>query len=434
MNGTLKIFGGNPLFGSINPVSNKNAVVAVLPLCLLTNQDCIYNNLPKTTDVEKILQMLKKLGAKVKDDDYNKVVINCKNVNSYEVDFNLGSTIRASLNFAGPLLTRFGQAVIPLPGGCTLGVRSINTHLDSFLKAGVTYKTTQTHVHLKISDKPKSLIWQTEASPTGTENLISLLAVTGNKTTVIEAAAEPHVTQVEKILVKMGANIKGISSNQLKITGCKKLSGFNFTPEPDFVDITGHIIAAAITNGKITIKNSNYLFMEGVISWLKKFNISIKKSNKDLVATVKSPLKLVNYKNSFPLANENLPKFSPKPWPGFPVDCLPAIVTLSCKTKGQILINNWMYETGLEYVNQLKQLGAKIDILDNQKIIVNGPITFTGGTVTTPDIIEATKAIFLAALADPVETVINNANFLKRRYPTIVEDYIKLGANIKIIE
>ena len=173
MNGIIKVVGGNKLTGEIIPVSNKNAVVAVLPLCLLTNEDCIYNDLPNTTDVQKIIQMLKKLGAEVNDSNFSKVVINCKNVNNYEVDFELGSTIRASLNFAGPLIARFGKAKIPLPGGCTLGIRSINTHLDSFAKAGIKSTTDKTHVTFEKTENVIELIWQSEASVTATENLIS---------------------------------------------------------------------------------------------------------------------------------------------------------------------------------------------------------------------------------------------------------------------
>ena len=434
MNGILKINGGNRLIGEITPVSNKNAVVAVLPLCLLTDKDCIYNNLPNSTDVIKIIEMLKKLGAEVNDTDFTKVIINCRRVKSYEVDFELGSTIRASLNFAGPLLARFGKAKIPLPGGCNLGIRSINTHLDSFAKAGVTATTNATHVCFKKSKRSNNIIWQTEASVTATENVLSFLASIDSESNIIDAAAEPHVTQAAKTLQKMGATISGISSNHLKIKGKSNLNGFEFTPDPDFVDITGHIIATALTKGDLTIKGGNRFFMQGIISTLKKFNINIAEQGDDLRVNVNGALELVDYKNNFPLATKELPKLVPKPWPGFPIDCVPAVVTLMCKTNGQLLINNWMYESGLEYADQLKKLGANITIIDPQKIIIKGSNNFKGGDVVAPGIIEGIKSIFLAGLADTVTTVISNTNFLNRRYESLINDYKILGADIKILE
>jgi UDP-N-acetylglucosamine 1-carboxyvinyltransferase len=230
----------------------------------------------------------------------------------------------------------------------------------------------------------------------------------------------------------MGAELPGAGSSLICIRGNKTLRGVSVTPQPDFVDIAGYIVAAAITGGEIRIVGGNIPYIvDGLIEWFEKFNISIRREKKDLVVSKKGELKIDLKTSGVPLADDTLPKIYPRPWPGFPVDVLPIIPVLASKTTGKLLIQNWMYETGMDFVAKLKTLGAEIFRSDPQKIIVYGPISFKGGTVVAPDIIQAAKALFLAALCDPVETTIYNLGILKRRYPNIMSVYRKLGANIK---
>jgi len=436
MNGTIKVIGGNKLKGKVTPIPNKNSIVAALPACILSNETITYKNVPKSTDVEKILQMLKLLGAKIDDSDYNNLKINCKNIHSYKIDPILGNQIRASILFAGPLLAKFGKAKIPLPGGCVLGKRSISAHIDAFQKAGVTVKVHKSFVEFVA---PKELkkeyrIWQCEASVTATENIAMYATGINSEITIIDAASEPHVCDLITLLQNMGAEITGLGSNRLKIAGKLKLGSATFTPRPDFVDIAGYIVAAAVTGGEIIIKEGNIPdVMDGIISWFEKFGVVILKDKKDLLVRGISKLSMDGIKGDFPLAGDDLPKFVPRPWPGFPVDVLPVVAVLACKAKGRILLQNWMYESGLAFVKNLNEMGANIFICDPQRVIVSGPVKFKGGEIASPGVIQACMAIFLASLADSVTTTIHGVDILKRRYPNLFDIYKNLGANITVL-
>ncbi|GAG14811.1 unnamed protein product, partial [marine sediment metagenome] len=210
------------------------------------------------------------------------------------------------------------------------------------------------------------------------------------------------------------------------------LKGSIFKPSPDFVDIAGYMVAVAVTDGRIVIKGANVpKIVDGLINWFELFGLRVERKRQDLVVSLARPLK-INLKGSeIPLAAPGLPKLSPRPWPGFPVDVIPVMATLACKTKGRFLLQNWMYESGLEFARELSSLGADIYISDPQRVIIHGPVTFKGGEVMPPQVIQAAKAIFLAALADEAETTIHGVSILQRRYPDIFREYRKLGAKIE---
>ena len=252
---------------------------------------------------------------------------------------------------------------------------------------------------------------------------------------IVDEAGEPHVTDLLNLLRGMGASISGIGSNRLVVRGKKKLHKATYRPRPDFVDIAGYVVAAAVTNGEITIKGANIPdIVDGMINWFSLFNVLITCKGKDLLVRRGKGGLVTNVNNSgFPLAAPNLPKMAPRPWPGFPVDVIPVMATLASKSSGRLLLQNWMYESGLDFVRELNFLGADIFMVDPQRVIINGPVTFLGGEVTPPSVIQAVKAIFLAALADPAVTVIHGMDILKRRYPNIIDVYMKLGGEITIL-
>lgn len=437
MNGTIRIKGGKKLTGEVYPIPNKNALMTVLPASLLTKENMIFMNVPKTLDVEKHLAILKSLGAKVEDSNYEKITVNCSDVDRWKIEIIESSEFRSSILYVGPLLARFGKAKVPLPGGCVLGTRAINAHIEVFQKVGAKITLNDQFVQFEL---PNTLnrnyrIWQKEASVTATENIAMLAAGSKIEIQILNSACEPHVTDLLKMLSKMGSKIKGLESNNLTIKGSHNLKGVVFHPRPDPIDIAGYITAAALTNGKITIKNANLPdIVDGLISFFEPFNITFEKKQKDLIVKGDKPLKIDPESSGFPLAEDNIPKFRPGPWPRFPVDALPVVVTLATKTEGKLLIQNWMYEAGLQYVNLLNSLGAKIFMLDSQRIIVEGPCRYKGGEVTSPGIIQACKSLFLAGLCDPVETTIYGADILKRRYPDIIEKYSSLGAEVTQLE
>jgi UDP-N-acetylglucosamine 1-carboxyvinyltransferase len=434
MSPAIKISGGRKLVGEVTPVPNKNAMLPALAACLLTNETVTYKDLQKSTDVLKTLQILRNLGAEVDDADFTNIRVNCSKVKTYEVDYTNGNALRSSILFAGPLLARFGKAKIPLPGGCVLGKRSISAHIDAFQKVGIHTEVTDGYAWFtRVAPvQPHYELWMMEASVTATENLAMYAAGTEAVFDITEAAAEPHVTQLLQLLNAFGCEISGFESNKIRITGKSDCRGATFTPDPDHIDIAGLIVAAAITRGQITIKNANvYRVTGGLVQFFRKFNIDIQPSGLDLIVNGSKELFIDSVDSGFPLASEDLPKVSPRPWPGFPVDALPNVVTLACKTRGKTLIQNWMYETGLDFIRELNVLGANIFMSDPQRVIVNGPINFNGGRVLAPSIIQATQAIFLAALADEADTVIEGWDILKRRYPNTLDVYRALGARIE---
>ncbi len=436
MDGVIRVKGGNPLVGDVTPIPNKNTIVATLPASILVKGDVVYHNVPKTLDVQKILKILKLLGADVSERENGTIIINSSNVNKYRIDFETGGKFRASIMFAGVLLARFKVAEVPIPGGCVLGRRAISAHIDSFRKVGVEAEFFDNYVRFIAPKKLKDkyTVWQLEASVTATENLLMYASATNACFEIIDAAAEPHVVDLENMLVRMGANIDGIGSNKLTISGSEALSETDLTPSPDFVDIAGYIVASAITKGKIRIKESNYPnIVGGLIEWFRMFNIKIEEDDKDLIVFVDGDLSIASSLQSFPMAGFGLPKLAPRPWPGFPVDVLPIMVTLASKTHGKLLIQNWMYESGLDFAREMNQIGANIFMADPQRIIVAGPVNFTGGDVFPPNIIQAYKALFLASLTDDVETTIHGVDILKRRYPDIFDVYKSIGANIEIL-
>ncbi len=437
MNGVLRITGGRKLEGSVTPIPNKNSLVAVLPASILTDETMVYKNVPNTSDVVKIVQILKLLGAEVDQSVEGEIKINCSGVKSYKVDAALGGQFRASLMFAGPLLARFGVAEIPLPGGCVLGMRSIAAHLDVFKKAGVNFEYIDGFVRFTKSKKQEKKydIWQIEASVTGTENLVMLAAGSSATYVLIDAASEPHVSELLKMLSKMGATIDGVGSNRLTITGKKKLGGTEYIPGPDFIDIAGLIVAAAVTDGNLRIKGANIPeVVDGMINWFEIFNIKIEREGADLLVSRNGELKIDVENSGVPVAAPGLPKLYPRPWPGFPVDAIPVMAVLASKTKGRLLLKNWMYESGFDFVRELNAMGADIFVSDPERIIINGPVKFIGGVIVSPSVIQACKAIFIAALCDPVTTEIHGVDILRRRYPNVFETYTSLGALIERVD
>ncbi len=437
MNGTIKITGGRKLKGEVAPIANKNSMVAVIPAALLSGKTIVYKDVPRTSDIQKLFSIIQKLGGEVVDNGAGEVRINCKNLDSYHVDEALGGTFRASLNFVGPLLARFGIAEVPIPGGCDLGMRSIEAHTNVFEKAGVEVERVGGYVRFRAPrvKAKKYTVWQIEASVTATENFAMYAAGIKSEVELFDAASEPHVTDLLNLLSSMGASITGIGSNRIVIKGKKVLGKAEFVPRPDFIDIAGYIVAAALTNGEIVIKGANIPdIVDGMINWFSMFNIVIGRRGKDLVVRRGKGGLIVDVKKSgFPLAAVNLPKFTPRPWPGFPVDALPPMAVLASKSAGRLLMQNWMYESGLDFVRELNALGGDIFMIDTQRIIINGPVTFRGGEVTPPAVIQSVKAVFLAALADPAVTIIHGTDILKRRYPNIIEVYKKLGAKIEVV-
>ena len=434
MNGTYRIAGGHRLSGTVVPIQNKNSLMAALPAAVMWGGPVRFRDLPATSDVETFLSIYRHWGAAIEEDGTD-VSIDCRPVASYRVDADLGSRFRAPVLFVGPLLARFGVAELPMPGGCRLGQRALETHVAAFRKLGVTVEEEGGYLRFTAPrhSPPSRTVWLPEASVTATENIAMYAAGTGTTVQIIDAACEPHVRDLIDLLCDQGAQVSGINTNRLTLTGGidRRPATIDFRPSPDHVDICGFIVAAGMTGGEIRIRGANLPdIMTGLIDWFERFGIRIALDGADLIADGTGDLFLDP--SLLPSAAPGLPKLAVRPWPGFPTDVLPVMVALACKMHGRVLFQNWMYEHGLQFVHQLNQLGADIELLDSQRIVVpDPPARFHGGEVTPPEVIQSVKALFLAALADDAETVVHGTDILRRRYPDILTVYSSLGAQIE---
>lgn len=435
MNGSYSIFGGNRLTGTVTPIPNKNSLMGAMPLAVIAPAGFSIRALPNTSDVHGFIEIFDALDVDCAMKD-GRCVFDSSRLDTYHVRSARGSTFRGSVSLAGPLLARFGKATLPIPGGCKLGERSISTHINAFRDLGIEAEENGTEISLRRprNMKTKGTAWLSEASVTTTISLASFAAAVDGDFEINNAACEPHVCDVLSALSRMGARIEGIGSNHLRIRGNSKLGAVEFDASPDFVDVAGYCVAAAVTKGEIHIVNGNANnMMVGIARWLKSFSVDIELVGTDIHVKTDHELEIISER--FPKASHDLPKLAVAPWPGMAVDVLPVMVTLATKAKGRILFQNWMYESGFDFIRELVYLGADIYMSDPQKIIVMEPATtYRGGVIGSPGVIQGTKALFLAALADPVETTLHGTNILKRRYPDILETYRLLGARIEDLE
>jgi UDP-N-acetylglucosamine 1-carboxyvinyltransferase len=434
VNGTFRIKGGVPLHGEVTPIANKNALMGALPAAALSGDGILFPALPDTLDVHTYLEILTRLGAKVTRSGQGAVHVDPAGIRAHTIDPAMGRRLRGAFSLTGPLLARFGSVEMPLPGGCDLGYRAITTHLDGFRKLDVAVQQRDSSVLLTAprTHAGRYDIWLAEASVSATLDLALYAAGSGFSLTIRDAACEPHVVEVLRLLRRMGVGVEGEGTNQITIHGPgRPLAGADFKAGLDYVDLAGSIVATAVTGGRLTIRGGNVpTLVNGMANWFHAFGIELERSGDDLL--VAAPERLQVHAEFLPQAGRDLPKLAVRPWPGFPVDVLPVMVTLACKSHGAILFQNWMYESGFDYVRELNYLGAEILISDPQRVMVREPaITFRGGEIAAPNIIQGAKAIFLAALADEAETVIHGVDLLRRRYSTIFETYSALGARIE---
>lgn len=422
---SFKIKGGIPLKGQVSSVPNKNSILKLIPACILTDETIILHNVPKSSSVRVMLRIFRNLGGKVAYLKDNVVRLNASSIDKYRIDKELAEKERASFMFLGPLLARFGKAEIGASGGCKLGNRPLDAMFQGLKSLGVKIdKKTGYKLFTKGLIGSKD-IWLIEASVTGTENII-LAAVKANGTTVIyNAACEPHTQDLCRFLVSIGAQIEGIGTNRLVIHGVEKLEGGEWTVIPDHIDIGGLIVAAAVTNGEILIKNAIPEHMTQILNYFKKVNLKVEIRGDDIF--VPSEQKLHCKKN----VKGNIDKIPDQPWPGFPVDLIPQAIILASKAKGSLKIYSVMYETQLLFVNELLKMNASLVLSNPHQVVTSGSSEFIGATIEAPNILQCAHAIVLAGLAAKGVTVIKNSDIISRRYPNIVKRFQSLGCNIK---
>lgn len=461
---TIRIEGGKPLSGILSIGPNKNAVLPVLCATILTKESCILKNVPKSPDVLKILEAIQDLGGTVVWNNESTLTICCANVQNKPVS-DCVKDIQSAILFVGPLLARFGKADVPVAIGCKLGYRGPEDHIMYLSKLGATCTLSQGRIifsvnHEELRDqkltgnysetRTKNFMFS-EASVTPTENLLMLLStVTKFNVELQGIAQEPHVHFLVSVLEKMGMVIHGKGS-VLKTEGyLKNLKGFecDFAEEPDFVEVYGTAVMVALTGGEVHLLCAPTQTIHHMIDFLQEVGIACGITSTGV--TIRGTESKFNPVPGFPKANATVWKLNPKPWPGFPVDCLPSFIAWSCSNSRPltgVTVNDWMYEEGLTYVAKLRALGAKIiefsNSLGSQKILIEGQHTPEGSYLQSPGqreirissvpVIEGTRAIVSLALARNGVTVLEGVEPLLRRSPTFINDFQKLGAHIEIV-
>jgi len=416
----LIIRGNRPLRGKVKPQGNKNSILPIMAAALLTQKECVLENVPKIHDVVVLGTIINQIGGEVKGLGTGKLTIKAARVKTGQLPENLVQKLRASILLIGPLLARKGEVKTTHPGGCIIGKRAVGTHFDALRAMGAEIKGSDDQYEAKVSSPRSAKIFLDEASVTATENALLLASTISSGTTVIkDAASEPHVEELCHVLEKMGATINGQGSNLLKIKGRGQLSGFRHRIWPDHVDVGSLAIAAAVTKGKITIEEVRPEDLSMILAYLSRFGVKYKLENNALTVF---PSKLHAPKNG--------KRIQTRPWPGFPTDLMSPLVALATQAEGVTLCHDWMYQERLYFVGGLISMGANITTCDPHRVLVQGPTKLSGKNLYTPDI-RAGMAMVVAALCAQGESIINDIDTLYRGYEDVASRLKTLGAEVK---
>jgi len=434
--GAFQIEGGHKLNGEIHPQGAKNEALQVICACLLTDQKIIIDNIPEIIDVKKLLDLLSSLGVSV-----NKISNNKYSLKADNIDLNYfkspsfkekGSGLRGSIMIVGPMLARFGRGYIPRPGGDKIGRRRLDTHFEGLIKLGANFIYNKEEKFYGVESKSLkgSKILLDQASVTGTANILMAASLANGVTEIYNAACEPYIQQLCKMLVSMGARISGIGSNLLKVEGVSCLNGCQHSVLPDMIEIGSLIGMAAMTKSSITIKNVSWQNLGQIPDVFRKLGIKLTKKEDDiLIPEHKSGYKIQNYIDGSVLT------VSDAPWPGFTPDLLSIVLVVATQAKGSVLIHQKMFESRLFFVDKLIDMGAKIILCDPHRANVIGHdfnSQLKATTMVSPDI-RAGISLLIAALSAKGTSVIHNIEQIDRGYQNIETRLNNLGAKIKRI-
>lgn len=412
------INGNRELAGEVEVRGSKNAAGPALAVVLLTDEDCIIDNLPLIEDIHITLEILKDLGATIEFLSERKVKINAKNITIDNMNFEKFAKARISVLFIGPLLARFKSFKFPSPGGDKIGIRPISIQLKALRKLGAKI-TREDGYYLVERDElwGKEIVLE-EFSVTATEVLMMAAVLAKGKTVIKGAAAEPHVKDLGDMLLKMGANIQGHGSHVINIEGVEKLHGCEHTIIPDYLEAGTFIVIGALTPGRVTVKNIDFDHLDLFLNKLEEIGVNFDKGE-NCVTVFYSPFL-------------NAVRVQALPHPGFPTDLLPIIIPLLTVAQGKSLIHDPLYPGRFGYVDELRKMGGDIEIVDPHRAFVFGPKRLSGLTIESLDI-RAGAALIIAALMADGKTIINNVFQIDRGYEKIEERLQKLGADIKRI-
>jgi UDP-N-acetylglucosamine 1-carboxyvinyltransferase len=422
------IEGGVPLSGTVIPAGNKNGALPILAACLLTDEEVILRNVPRISDVDAMIGLLASLGAAITWSAAGELVVNAGSVDHTDVDQELGERIRASFLLAGPLLARFGRAVMPPPGGDVIGRRRLDPHLDAFRALGARVSHGR---NIEITAPAHGLtpcdFLMDEPSVMATENAL-LAAVLTNGTTVIRnAASEPHVQDLARMLMAMGAQIEGTGSNVMTVHGVARLHGCEHTIAPDHIEIGSFIALAGVTGGELVVKDTVPEDLRMIRLVFARLGLRSELVGNDVIVPGGQTLEIRNDAGGY------TPKIQDGPWPAFPADLTSVALALATQAAGTVIVHEWMFESRLVFSDKLQLMGAAITICDPHRAIVVGPRKLRGQRVESPDI-RAGMAMLIAAFCADGITEIGNVRQIDRGYERIDERLRALGARIERVE
>ena len=434
---SFKIEGGHQLKGSIQPQGAKNEALQILCAVLLTSEKVTIHNIPNIIDVNKLIRLLGKLGVSIEQLSESTYTFQANNIDlkylesaEFKVD---GAGLRGSIMIVGPMLTRFGKGYIPKPGGDKIGRRRLDTHFEGFIKLGATFRyNKEDHFYGVESNQLRgTYMLLNEASVTGTANIVMAAVLAKGTTTIYNAACEPYLQQLCKMLNRMGAKISGIGSNLLTIEGVDSLGATEHTMLPDMIEIGSWIGLAAMTKSELTIKNVSWDDLGVIPNVFRKLGITIERKDDDIfIPFHKDGYEVQNY------IDGSILTISDAPWPGFTPDLLSIILVVATQARGSVLIHQKMFESRLFFVDKLIDMGAKVILCDPHRASVIGhdfKSQLKATTMTSPDI-RAGISLLIAALSAKGTSTIHNIEQIDRGYQNIDERLKAIGAKIERIE
>ena len=417
------IEGGFPVKGTVKASGNKNAALPCIAAAVLTDQPVTLKNLPEIEDVFVMFEIFKSFGGTIVKHAQNEYTLQLKTVTGYEVPVPLAQKIRASILFAGPLLARHGKVMMTPPGGDVIGRRRLDTHFLALTELGAQVKING-HFLFTANKLIGQDIFLDEASVTATENAVMAAVTAEGETVITNAASEPHIQDLCKLLNTMGAKINGIGSNILTIQGVQQLHGAEYRIGADYMEVGSFIGLAAVTRGSLTITDINPPDMRPIKLAFNKLGIRWEIDGTSLTVPAQQSLK-VNCD-----LGGMIPKIDDAPWPGFPADLTSIMAVIATQVEGTVLIHEKMFGSRMFFVDKLIGMGARITLCDPHRAVVTGPSTLHGSELVSPDV-RAGMALVIAACCARGESLIRNVYQIERGYEHLVERFKALGVHIE---
>ena len=414
------IHGGRPLHGTIHISGAKNAAVAIIPAALLVDGVCRIENVPQISDVTLILQILRELGADVRLVNRTTVEVDCSHIRNRQVPYELARKIRASYYLVGALLSRFGWAEVPLPGGCDLGGRPVDQHIKGFVSMGADVEVRNGLIDARVPNGARlsgGQVYLDIVSVGATMNIMLAATLASGMTVIENAAKEPHIVDLANFLNSMGADIRGAGTDVIKIHGVARLRGGSYSIIPDQIEAGTYMAAVAAAGGDVLIRNVIPKHLDCITAKLGEMGVEVEELDDALRLRREGPMGRVNVKTM--------------PYPGFPTDMQPQIAAALCIAQGTSVLTEGVWDNRYRYVDEFRRMGARIQV-DGKVAVIEGVDHLTGAPIHACDL-RAGAAMVIAGLAAQGVTEIDGIHHIERGYETIVEKLANLGADIQII-